>query len=508
MDRIVGTFQVRQLAGEPGEKTALLVNPPVYDTQYWAQWSLPYGLLRIGALLKKAGYKRVEFFDFMETPRQGRRVVPQHRINPNERYDEQEGPVQRARPLIIEKGVEALELFKLHLGKPWSEFYEWLDAHGFTTAHPPDEIYISAIMTYWWEAVRDLVSRLKRRFPTSTVILGGIYPSLCPEHAAQYTAADVIAVGEVREANSLWPDLSLCETPPSYTIVTPARGCPYNCAYCAQKALNDGRNRVEYRPTSDIVAEMRYANETYGIKDFALYADYLSWQPCFEELLQRLSQQDFYFRLYAPEGFDPRPLAQSPRLAELMKATRLQKVYLALENMDGSWLGALERHHAALKYFIQAARNLERAGFPLRNMSVNAFVLYGLPGETVDSVVRTALFANDVVGSIIPMLFTPVPTTAVYQQHLPFIQAHGWDRDLHMLNGKLYPFLQMNEGSLFDYVDLQRMMFMLNTQYRSRSFRVFGQTQVGKAFRESLAEVEGLAQGESEGGGRKVEVVG
>jgi len=56
------------------------------------------------------------------------------------------------------------------------------------------------------------------------------------------------------------------------------------------------------------------------------------------------------------------------------------------------------------------------------------------------------------------MLFSPVPSTALYQQHLPYFQARGWDHDLHMLNGKLYPFLGMNEGSVNDYVDLQRLM--------------------------------------------------
>jgi len=60
-------------------------------------------------------------------------------------------------------------------------------------------------------------------------------------------------------------------------------------------------------------------------------------------------------------------------------------------------------------------------------------------------------------------------------------------RDLHLLNGKLFPFLQMNEGSVEDYIDLQRMMFMLNDNYRSKSFSVFGSGSVAQSFREVIA---------------------
>jgi len=161
-------------------------------------------------------------------------------------------------------------------------------------------------------------------------------------------------------------------------------------------------------------------------------------------------------------------------------------VYLPLESIDETHLRALNRQHVHLSHFVKAARICEEAGFRLRNLEVNAFVLYGLPGEKIEDVVRTALFASETVGSIIPMLFAPVPSSALYERHLTYFQERGWDRNLHMLNGKMYPFLEMNEGSLGDYIDLQRLMYMLNTHYRSRSFRVFGDSSVAEAFRSNL----------------------
>ena len=47
----------------------------------------------------------------------------------------------------------------------------------------PDEIWISSIMTYWWESTRDVIQVCKEVFPKALIRVGGIYPTLAPEHA-------------------------------------------------------------------------------------------------------------------------------------------------------------------------------------------------------------------------------------------------------------------------------------------------------------------------------------
>jgi len=493
MAKILRRFQVQSLAGHAADKVAILVNPPVYDTQYWARWSQPYGLLRIAALLRKHGYKHLALFDFMQTDSRGK--VALRRINPGETYDDCEDPARPLRSHVVAKDGQSLELNRYHFGRTWGEFEGWLDEQGFDAAHPPDEVWISTAMTYWWESVRDLTVRLKRRFGSKTlVLLGGIYPTLVPEHASQRTSTDLVVVGEVEEANDLWPDLSLYGTAPTYAIVTPSRGCPNNCAYCAQRTINGQRRAVQYRAKEDVVAEMRHAYEAYGIREFALYADFLLWdhEHNLQPILQLLVDERLPFRLHAPEGLDVRYLSQSQRLVDLLKSAHVERIYLPCESVDEGYLRSLNRRHVRLEHFVRAVEMVERAGYRMRNLEVNAFVLYGLPGETIDQVVKTILFVSEVVGSIIPMLFTPVPTTQIYEARLPYFQQRGWDQDLHMLNGKLFPFLAMNEGSIEDYIDLQRLMFTLNTHYRSRSFRVFGDTRVSTAFRENLTDGFGV----------------
>ena len=224
------------------------------------------------------------------------------------------------------------------------------------------------------------------------------------------------------------------------------------------------------------------------MKDFAFYADFLLWdhQQNFQPLMEALIADHRFYRLYAPEGLDTKFLSQSQRLVDLLKTANFQKIYLPCESIDDRYLVQLNRRHVKLEHFVRATQMCERAGFALRHMDVNAFVLYGLPHERMDDVVKSILFVSEIVGSIIPMLFTPVPSTVLYQQHLPYFQERGWDHDLHMLNGKLYPFLHLNEGSVSDYVDLQRLMYTLNAQYRSQSFQLFGDTTVAQVLRSNM----------------------
>jgi radical SAM superfamily enzyme YgiQ (UPF0313 family) len=244
----------------------------------------------------------------------------------------------------------------------------------------------------------------------------------------------------------------------------------------------------------DIFAEMRDKYERFGIRDFAFYADFLliRYEDNLMPLLRKIVDAKMPWRLYAPEGLDTRFLADSQELCDLLKASRFQKLYLPVENVDDDILVSLNRKHVKLKHVVQAAKNVEKAGFKLRHLEVNGYCLYGLPGETISNVVQTALFVSDVIGSVIPMLFAPVPSTQLFEKYRDYYKQRGWCdetgmvRDLHLLNGKLFPFLQMNDGSVEDYIDLQRMMFMLNQNYRSKSFSVFGEGTVSKSFRQVI----------------------
>src|SRR5216683_3179723 len=94
----------------PGKRRALLINPPVYDAQYWARWSQPAGLLRIATLLKQRGYA-IDFVDCMETDARGL-------VKKAIRHDAQ------GKPLIIKRDDIVKRLY--HFGLSLSELEQRL----------------------------------------------------------------------------------------------------------------------------------------------------------------------------------------------------------------------------------------------------------------------------------------------------------------------------------------------------------------------------------------------
>src|SRR6266566_3905188 len=270
-----------------GTHRALLINPPVYDAQYWARWSQPAGLLRIATLLKERGYQ-IDFVDCMETDYRG--IVAKSR-----RYNDS------GKPIVVKRDNIAKPIY--HFGLSLQELERRL-----RSLQQPDEVWITSIMTYWWESTRDVVALAKLLFPKATVLVGGIYPTLAPEHAVENLGADIIFKGEIREASQLPTDLSLYAKPPSYAILATSRGCPWDCVYCAARTLN-GSAKVRTRTTQDILEEIRFKYEKLGIRRFGFYEDNaLINREHFIEVMEAIIKSRLPLDLYAPEGFETRLL--------------------------------------------------------------------------------------------------------------------------------------------------------------------------------------------------------
>jgi len=104
-------------------------------------------------------------------------------------------------------------------------------------------------------------------------------------------------------------------------------------------------------------------------------------------------------------------------------------------------------------------------------------------------VVDSVIFASSRTGSVIPMLFTPVPGSALYAEYRGYLNEMGFD--LQHLNGKLFPFLEFNrrrfpELTGRDYLDLEALMFRVNAQAVSGTFDVGGTSRISSAFRKTI----------------------
>jgi radical SAM superfamily enzyme YgiQ (UPF0313 family) len=488
-------------------KRALLINPPVYDTQYWERWSLPHGLLKVATYLAGNGYE-VRLLDSLVGDDKGR-------VKAKRREMVKVGTRERWTPKPWGSRLKYDEKAINCYGRDPEDFRRELKEerkHNPLFAWAPDEVWITSIMSYWWESTRDMIRICKEFFPQAKIRVGGIYPTLAPEHAeknlelraplviageklnlgdAAKMSRDLIVTGELPEANDLELALGLytdCgHPPPKYTILTTSRGCPRDCEYCAAYVLS-GR-KVRSRGVDSVFNEIK-AKYEQGIRDFCFYEDNLLMaKKNFKEILTRIIEDKELkgIELHSPEGLEIRLV--DPELAKMMKAAGFRRVYLPLESIDYKFIGQYERDFYTVKDFEKAVKIFEEAGFS-KPQEINVFVLFGLPGEDLQQVYDTAVYASNRTGSVIPMLFAPVPGTPVFNKFKDYIDEMQFD--FQDLNGKLLPFLEYNRRALKgrydltiqDMYDVEAFMFRLNEKVRERTFKTGAPTKVASAFRQ------------------------
>ena len=477
--------QTKSDALKTGATKALLINPPIYDTQYWARWSQPHGLLKVAAWLKQIGYSHLWLIDCLATDE--KRQV---------RYR-----VDRQRAVLRDDMVKTSYAYGMSLDELRAQIRR-LCAEQFT----PEEVWITSIMTYWWESTRDVVQIVLEELPHAQIRIGGVYPSLAPRHAEERIAAlapERIAVvqGEIYAASDLPTDLSLYDARhsfhgrvPGFALITGSRGCPFDCAYCAQLQLNANIRRVRHRSAKDVADEIEDKCRRHGVREFAFYEDnLLIVKHEFMAVMEEIITRGLRIRLFAPEGMEPRLV--DDELMSLMSRAGFQKIHLALETMDEEISRGWGRKHAHFSQFERAVDVCRKHFAGGKQEGVNAFVLFGVPDEDLQAVVNTALYAAQFAGSVIPMLFTPVPGSRMFSQFEDYLLTERqWD--LHQLNGKRLPFLEYNRRlypnlKASDYLKLEALMAHLNQgKVRSQAFAFGADAPVARAFRATLAAVE------------------
>src|SRR5581483_3153567 len=212
--------------------------------------------------------------------------------------------------------------------------------------------------------------------------------------------------------------------------------------------------------------ELRDKWTRFGIRRFGFYEDnaLIAKDDHFEHMMEAIIDSGLKLELYAPEGLETRLLTRDVLVK--MRRAGFDKVHLPLETVKSDNNRKWNRRHSSVQTFESALANAIDAGFKRRTTDINAFVLFGLPDERIDEVVDSMLYAHAMVGSIIPMLFTPVPGTHVFRQYESYLRDE-MRFDLHDLNGKFLPFLDYNRTAnpglhASDYLELEALMTVLN----------------------------------------------
>ncbi len=379
----------------------------------------PLGLLYVASLILKHTPAQIEFIDCLD----------RHHPLLKKRYKTKidgRGPFPKAevkKPEVLSKVPRKFSRY----GIPVELF-----ASELKRVQKADVILLSCTMTYWYPGVQHVVEMVKKNLGDVPVVLGGVYPTLLPEHARKESGADIIIQGPGEKKilpllNDLLgdkfcspvqfdnlddlslPAFHLMRNKNSLPILT-SRGCPMKCSFCAGPFLSSQFNQ---RNPQAVAKEISLLTNTYQTRNIAFYDDALLVNKAnhIHPILEKLIKNKIRAAFHTPNGLHIRDLDQ--KTAELFKKAGVQSLFLSQETFDPA---IIKRSCPKVKPgdLEIAVRNLEKAGYHKKD--INVYLMTGIPGQNFSSV-------KDSIEQVIKLglrprlaYFSPVPHTSDWKK--------------------------------------------------------------------------------------------
>jgi radical SAM superfamily enzyme YgiQ (UPF0313 family) len=293
------------------------------------------------------------------------------------------------------------------------------------SAEEPDIVFISAGMTYWYPGVVEAIRIVKKAFPRVEVILGGIYPTLCPQHARGTSGADVVVSGPAfPQIIKILTDRSLPAVEPladEEMLLLPEanwdagvlrlnRGCPLACAYCSSKTIEP--RFIPGRPDL-LVQTVREMNRCFGTRSFAFYDDALlvGKEEGLLPFLEQLRRSELSLEFYLPNAVHLRYLDR--HCASMMKRGGFQEVRVGFESAQTAFHESLD-NKLDTPMLAEGLEHLFRAGFAKKSIIV--YVLAGMPGQEAGEVEESIRYAASFGIRVQLAEYSPTPGSALWTE--------------------------------------------------------------------------------------------
>lgn len=393
---------------------ALIVIPPITDFAAHDMWASPYGAMVIASAFKRHNMD-FDLIDFL-----GRDYVTKEYRDGRRRY--KRTVIELPEPL---KGRSIKRHFAIY-GADLMDIEREIES-----AHPHyDLIIITTTMTYWYYGYRLVYERLKRRFPDSVYIVGGVYPSLLYEHSRSiFAGAYIIPNSNLPLFDRIVSELSskdfTCFSAPflqwelpdvdsfiyrRYIPVLLTRGCPFRCTYCASRRLVERMENRDPVIFADKIVEM---SAKTGIKDIALFDDAFLFDisRLAKPFLKRIVEHGSELRIHASNGLHPRFI--DSEVAYLMRASGFSTIRLSLESSNETIMeetgGKVRRSE-----YETAVRLLMQNGY--KREDLGTYVICGLPSQMPQDVLDSVHYVSDSGGVCYLAEFSPIPDTDLFYE--------------------------------------------------------------------------------------------
>ena len=289
----------------------------------------------------------------------------------------------------------------------------------FLKAYHPDEVWISVLFTYNWQAAR-LVADLTREFnPLIKIRLGGAYATLCTDHAKQNVGVDEVEVScpeDPRRFKKI--SFNLYRSLPSFFPVLTSVGCPFGCGWCAVHKL-EGQTMQFKDPVEvldDIEEKYCYGVTRFKFLDSNILANY---DNHLKVILQGIIKRGIkaIFRSYG--GINP--LFATQDKLELMAQANFVDVQIPLETINEDVIKSNNRA-VSIQQWTEAVEKFNK----IKRFSLSSFILCGMPEQTIQEIYKAINFVKDHGVKPSPLFFTPIPGTRYEDRSKPLEQLHPY----------------------------------------------------------------------------------
>jgi len=187
-----------------------------------------------------------------------------------------------------------------------------------------------------------------------------------------------------------------------YFPILTARGCPSNCTFCNSDYLGGG---VRLRGIEEVVHELEGLKLRYGLEG-VYFADATFTAPRQRtiELCDALRRLGLFW--YTETRVD----CLDEELLWHMKKGGCEELIVGLESASQQLLDSGEKG-ITVGQTRKAIEDIRKAG-----ITPFVFVLYGLPGETKDTIQATQALVQELSVHATPNLLFPIPGTPIFQQ--------------------------------------------------------------------------------------------
>ena len=353
---------------------------------------------------------------------------------------------------------------RYRVGLSWNQIMDRVRA--FT----PDAIGVSCLFTDHVDNALDLCRRLRREFPDTPLITGGVHPTVAPEDMLAEPAVDYVLRGEsdhtfaqlleilnsggdpeavdgvafrrngghvIRPKQNFIEDLNAlplparhllnydlyfkinqyyrrpARRPPAMNIIT-SRCCPADCIFCSTRAMM-GRYRT--RSAENVLAEIESLKSNYGINELYFLDDNFTFdRERAAAILDGIIQREYDLAWSTPNGVAV--YALDDELLHKMKQSGCYSLFFAIESADPYVLKNIMRKPVKVERIAPLVKTARGLG-----IEVHGLFVIGLPGETREQIQRTVDFADNTDFDYVTFsIATPYPGTRL----LDVCRKQGW----------------------------------------------------------------------------------